>query len=314
MQQGVLAGDRRALSKAITLLESQNPAHRSLARELLEGILPFSGKSKRIGISGVPGVGKSTLIEALGMLLLEGNLSQAPQKIAVLAVDPSSSRTGGSILGDKTRMQQLANHSQVFVRPSPAAGSLGGVARRTLECILACEAAGFDLIIVETVGVGQSETAVAQMTDLFMLLTLPNAGDELQGIKRGIMELADLVVVHKADLEFTATQRASAELTAALTLLTPHDAPWRPRVLQASGQKATGLLELWQTCLEYFDTLGTAKLAQKRQNQQQFWFENLLREQLWERFSLEQGVLLELQRSRVGAGEISAFLAVEELF
>lgn len=314
MQQGVLAGDRRALSKAITLLESQNPAHRSLARELLEGILPFAGKSKRIGISGVPGVGKSTLIEALGMLLLEGNLSQAPQKIAVLAVDPSSSRTGGSILGDKTRMQQLANHSQVFVRPSPAAGSLGGVARRTLECILACEAAGFDLIIVETVGVGQSETAVAQMTDLFMLLTLPNAGDELQGIKRGIMELADLVVVHKADLEFTATQRASAELTAALTLLTPHDAPWRPRVLQASGQKATGLLELWQTCLEYFDTLGTAKLAQKRQNQQQFWFENLLREQLWERFSLEQGVLLELQRSRVGAGEISAFLAVEELF
>jgi LAO/AO transport system kinase len=315
--EGLLAGDRRALSKAITLLESQNPLHRPLARELLEGMLPFSGRSKRIGISGIPGVGKSTLIEALGMLLLEGDLggsvSQAPQNIAILAVDPSSSRTGGSILGDKTRMQQLANHPRVYVRPSPAAGSLGGVARRTLECILACEAAGFDLIIIETVGVGQSETTVAQMSDLFMLLTLPHAGDELQGIKRGIMELADVVVVHKADLDFTATQRATAELTSALSLLTPHEAAWRPKVLQVSSKMGTGLLELWQAFLQYLELLGPAGLQHKRQSQQRFWFENLLREHLWERFALERGTLLQLQAARVEAGEVSAFLAVEEL-
>ena len=210
---GVLSGDRRALAKAITLIESTRADHRALADALLDAALPSSGKSLRLGISGVPGVGKSTFIEAFGLFLIEQG-----HRVAVLAVDPSSSVSGGSILGDKTRMERLSVNDAAFIRPSPTSGALGGVAEHTREALLLCEAAGFDVVIVETVGVGQSETAVAGMTDLFVLLQLPNAGDDLQAIKRGVMELADLVVINKADLDDAAATRAQAQITSTLRI------------------------------------------------------------------------------------------------
>ena len=305
--QALLLGERRALAKVITLLESQNSGHQKQARALLEGLMPHSGKSVRVGISGVPGAGKSTFLEALGMHLLGQDY-----RVAVLAVDPSSSRTGGSLLGDKTRMPCLSVNSRAFVRPSPAAGSLGGTARRTFESILACEAAGFNVVLVETVGVGQSETAVANMTDFLLLLTLPNAGDELQGIKRGIMERADVVVVNKADLNEADTRRAQAELESALGLLTPHDALWRPRVLSTSALSGAGIPEVWKAVLEYVHVLGEGVMA-KRQAQSVAWFENLLREQVWNRFLLEHPLELEVALNRLKLGMISAPRAVEEL-
>ena len=303
----LLEGNRRALAKVITLLESQNPGHQERAARVLEHLLPHSGKSIRVGISGAPGVGKSTFLEVLGM-----HLVKLGHKVAVLAVDPSSSRTGGSLLGDKTRMQTLSVNPRAFVRPSPASGSLGGTARRSFESLLACEAAGFDVVLVETVGVGQSETAVASMTDIFVLLTLPNAGDELQGIKRGIMELVDVVVVNKADLDSGSTRRAQSELESALSLLTPTQAPWRPRVLTSSAQEGTGIVEVWDTVLEYRGVLGDG-ILEHRQKQSAVWFENLLKEQVWNRFLLENQPQMGRMLERVQKGDLTAPRAVEEL-
>ncbi|GAA4015113.1 methylmalonyl Co-A mutase-associated GTPase MeaB [Deinococcus rubellus] len=271
----LLSGSRRALARAITLAESSRPEHVREAQRLLAELLPYTGRSVRVGLTGVPGVGKSSFIEALGLRLAgEGH------KVAVLAVDPSSQRTGGSIMGDKTRMPGLTVHPGAFIRPSPSGGALGGVARRTREAALLCEAAGHDIILIETVGVGQSETQVAAMTDVFVLLTLPNAGDELQGLKRGIMELADICVVHKADLDAAATRRAQSELTSALHLLTPRSASWQPRVLAASSLTGAGLPELWaavQACVA-----DETRVRARRQSQLGSWFEELLREAAWQ--------------------------------
>ncbi|PYE53327.1 methylmalonyl Co-A mutase-associated GTPase MeaB [Deinococcus yavapaiensis] len=271
-------GTRRALAKAITLVESARPEHEREAQALLAQVLPFTGRSIRVGLSGVPGVGKSTFIEALGLTLVAQG-----HKVAVLAVDPSSNRTGGSIMGDKTRMERLSVHPNAFIRPSPSGGTLGGVARRTREALMLCEAAGYDVILVETVGVGQSETAVASMTDLFVLLTLPNAGDELQGIKRGIMELADIVVVNKADADPGGANRTTTDVRNALRLLTPHGAAWQPKVLQASATTGQGVDDVWKSVLAYRAALGSA-LHAKRRVQTLRWFDDLLREEVWHAF------------------------------
>lgn len=278
--QGPGLEQRRALAKTITLLESTRQDHRLQADELLNALLPHPGRSFRLGISGVPGVGKSTFIEALGLFLIERG-----HRVAVLAVDPSSSVSGGSILGDKTRMERLSVDTRAFIRPSPAAGNLGGVTEKTREALLVCEAAGFDVVIVETVGVGQSETSVAGMTDMFCLLQLPNAGDDLQAIKKGVMELADLVVINKADLDAAAATRAQAQITSALRLLglhgrddrAHHDATlWQPQVLQLSALQGHGLEDFW-AAVTRFRELQTAsgRLATRRREQDQAW--------MWER-------------------------------
>ncbi len=246
LMDGVLRRERRALAKTITLLESTRADHRARADALLNALLPSTGQAIRLGISGVPGVGKSTFIEALGLHLIgQGH------RVAVLAVDPSSSLSGGSILGDKTRMEQLSVNEAAYIRPSPSGGTLGGVAEKTREAMLVCEAAGHDVVIVETVGVGQSETAVASMTDMFVLLQLPNAGDDLQAIKKGVMELADLVVINKADLDPDAATRARAQITSALRVFNFHGNPahaaerWQPQVMQLSALKSQGIADFW---------------------------------------------------------------------
>jgi len=268
LANGVLAGDRRVLAQAITLVESTRADHRAQAEDLLEQVLPKSGGAIRLGISGSPGVGKSTFIEALGLFLIE-----AGHRVAVLAVDPSSQRSKGSILGDKTRMQDLARAEAAFIRPSPAGGTLGGVARRTREAVLVCEAAGFDVVIVETVGVGQSETAVADMVDMFLLLLQPGAGDELQGFKRGIIELADLFVVTKADGDLAdAAARAAAAYHGALQFLRPVNPRWRPPVLSCSSVSGAGVAEVWAAVVRYQDTMSAAgDLAAKRATQARAW-------------------------------------------
>jgi LAO/AO transport system kinase len=261
---------RRAIAKAITLLESTRADHRGQADDLLHALMPHAGKSLRLGISGVPGVGKSTFIEALGLYLVERG-----HRVAVLTIDPSSSVSGGSILGDKTRMEKLSVHERAFIRPSPAAGNLGGVAEKTREAMLVCEAAGSDVVIVETVGVGQSETAVAGMTDLFVLMQLPNAGDDLQAIKKGVMELADLVVINKADLDAAAATRARAQITSAMRWLGPH-AHSVQQVLQLSALHGSGLEEFWRTALAFRDEqLGSGRFAERRHAQDEAW--------MWER-------------------------------
>jgi LAO/AO transport system kinase len=268
LAEGVLAGDRRVLAQAITLVESTRGDHRGDAEALLERILPQSGGAVRLGISGVPGVGKSTFIEAFGLHLIESG-----HRVAVLAVDPSSQRSRGSILGDKTRMEELARAEAAFIRPSPAGGTLGGVARRTREAMLVCEAAGFDVVIVETVGVGQSETAVADMVDAFVLLLQPGAGDELQGFKKGIMEIADIMVVNKADGELEAAAgRAAAEYQSALQLLRPTSPNWHPPVLQCSALTGRSIAEVWRTVGRFRDTLGASgEIEAKRAAQARAW-------------------------------------------
>ena len=277
---GVLARQLRPLAKTITLIESLREDHRGRAHKVLEALLPHTGGAMRVGISGVPGVGKSTFIEGLGLYLIEQGL-----RVAVLAVDPSSSVTGGSILGDKTRMELLSQNPAAFIRPSPSACSLGGVAEKTRESMLVCEAAGFDVIIIETVGVGQSETAVAGMTDIFCLLQLPNAGDDLQAIKKGVMELADLVVINKADLDANAATRAQAQITSSLRLLGLHGNPdnahhneavWHPQVIQLSALQGTGVAAFWAKVHD-FQTLQLAngKQGARRQSQALAW--------MWER-------------------------------
>jgi GTPase len=268
LAQRVLSHDRRALARAITLIESRRPDHQEQAEQLLGRLLPATGSAIRLGISGTPGAGKSTFIEAFGAhVIAEGH------RIAVLAVDPSSRRTGGSILGDKTRMQRLAKAPEAFIRPSPAGATLGGVTRRTREAALACEAAGFDVTLIETVGVGQSESAVADMVDAFLLLLAPGAGDELQGIKRGVIELADLVLINKADGELlAAARRARADYQAALHLLTSPTPGWTPEVLTCSALAGTGIDQVWQAVGRQRRALEAAgELAAKRQRQIRSW-------------------------------------------
>ena len=308
---GLRAGNRRALAKAITLVESTRAEARESAQKLLEAALPHTGRSMRIGISGVPGVGKSTFIEALGMYLIERG-----HRVAVLAVDPSSTVHGGSILGDKTRMELLSQRIEAFIRPSPSSGSLGGVAEHTREALLLCEAAGYDIIIIETVGVGQSETAVAGMTDAFVLLQLPNAGDELQAIKKGIMELADLVVFNKADIDPTAAQMAAAQMRSALSMLRPASANWQPPVLTLSALKKDGLAEFWQVIEKFRSTLAASgEFEARRRHQALAWMWQQIDSGLRQRFREHPAVksaLAELSVS-VEAGSTTPAAAAQRL-
>ena len=278
LAQDVLANNRRAIAKAITLIESTRADHRMRADALLDTLLPHTGKALRLGISGVPGVGKSTFIEALGLMLIERG-----HRVAVLTIDPSSSVSGGSILGDKTRMEQLSTHEAAYIRPSPSSGTLGGVAEKTREAMLVFEAAGYSVVIVETVGVGQSEIAVASMTDMFVLMQLPNAGDDLQAIKRGVMELADLVLINKADLDANAAARAEAQITGALRLLGEHpsDDRWSARVLQLSALKSQGIDVFWQN-VERFVQLRRAsgEFDTRRQQQGMAWMWDIIQSTL----------------------------------
>ena len=264
---GVLAGQRRALAKTITLLESTRIDHQQRAQKLIATLLPSTGRAIRVGISGVPGAGKSTFIEALGNWLID-----AGHRLAVLAVDPSSSISGGSILGDKTRMESLCQRAEAFIRPSPSAGSLGGVAAKTREAMLACEAAGYDVILVETVGVGQSETTVAGMVDIFVLLQLPNAGDDLQAIKKGIVEIADLVAINKIDIDPRAAAVARSQWRQALHMVRPISPNWQPPVIGVSALKKDGVAEFWQEIERYRDIMqSTGEFAEKRQKQALNW-------------------------------------------
>ena len=275
--EGVLAGDRAILGRAITLVESNSPRHLHQAQQLLLRLLPHAGGAHRVGISGVPGAGKSTFIEAVGCWLCDQE-----HRVAVLAVDPSSRVSGGSILGDKTRMHGLATHPSAFVRPSPSSGSLGGVGRKTRETMIVCEAAGYDIVMVETVGVGQSEVLVSDMVDFFLVMMIAGAGDELQGIKRGILELADLVAVNKADGDnLVRAQRARQELETAAHFLQPVSPHWKPPVLCVSALEGTGLPELWQQVQEHRRVLDShGELAVKRQRQQLRWVWAMVEEQL----------------------------------
>jgi LAO/AO transport system kinase len=321
---GLLQGDapvqRRAMAKAITLLESTRSDHRVQADELLTAMLPHTGRSFRLGISGVPGVGKSTFIEALGLSLIGHG-----HRVAVLAVDPSSSVSGGSILGDKTRMEHLSVHPQAYIRPSPSSGTLGGVAEKTRESMMVCEAAGYDVVIVETVGVGQSETAVANMTDMFCVLQLPNAGDDLQAIKKGVMELADLVVINKADIDADAATRAEAQITSALRLLGLHGNPdhvhhdatlWHPRVVKISALLGQGVDAFW-AAVSQFKTLQTdnGHLAQRRQQQALAWMWERIDAGLKQRFRQHADVkaLLPSVMAQVSAGQLPASTAARQL-
>jgi LAO/AO transport system kinase len=312
LARDLLAGNRAALARAVTLVESRNPAHRADARRLIEMVAPRSGHAVRVGVTGVPGVGKSTTIEALGT-----NLTRAGHRVAVLAVDPSSSRTGGSILGDKTRMPQLASDPNAYIRPSPSSGTLGGVGARTRETMILCEAAGFDVILVETVGVGQSETAVADLTDFFLVLMLPGAGDELQGIKKGIVELADMIVVNKADgANADRARAAAAEYRAALHILSPASSLWSPPVLTVSGLENQGLDEVWARILDHrakFEAKG--ELARKRRAQDVKWIWAMVQDRLHDKLRSDPCVrelVPDLER-RVMAGEISPGAAADEI-
>ncbi len=311
--EGVLSGDRRSLSKAITLIESVLPRHQDNARALVDVLLPYSGNSIRLGVTGVPGVGKSTFIESLGLELTARN-----HKVAVLAVDPSSRRSGGSILGDKTRMTHLSAHPNAFIRPSPSAGTLGGVAARTRETMIVCEAAGFDVVVVETVGVGQSETAVASMVDFFLLLMLAGAGDELQGIKRGIMELADAIAINKADGDNVEhASKARKDYENALHYLAPSSAVWRPVVHTVSSVENIGIGDVWNSVLEHrkrFESAG--ELSVKRQRQALDWMRDMVAEELKRQFLGNVGVkslLPELEQA-VASGMLSPGSAVKKLF
>ena len=298
LAQRLQAGERRALAKAITLIESTRADHREQADALLTGLMPATGRALRLGISGVPGVGKSTFIEALGLFLIERG-----HRVAVLAVDPSSTVSGGSILGDKTRMERLSMDERAYIRPSPSSGTLGGVAEKTREAVLLCEAAGYDVVIVETVGVGQSETAVAGMTDLYLLLQLPNAGDDLQAIKKGVMELADLVVINKADLDAAAAMRAQAQITSALRLLPTH-AQTVQRVLQVSALKAAGIAALWDavTALRT-EREASGAWAAKRRDQSLAWMWERIQAGLRQAFVAHPAVQAQLESATAAVRE-----------
>ncbi|MEO0323966.1 MAG: methylmalonyl Co-A mutase-associated GTPase MeaB [Myxococcota bacterium] len=305
---GVRAGDRALLARAITLVESALPAHATLAQEVLGQLLPDTGGALRIGISGVPGVGKSTFIDAFGTLLTE-----AGHRVAVLAVDPTSSVSGGSILGDKTRMQRLARDARAYIRPSPTSGSLGGVARKSRETLLLCEAAGFDVVLVETVGVGQSETVVSEMVDFYLVLMLAGAGDELQGIKRGILEVADMLAINKADGDnVLAAERAKRDYAAALHLMRGARAGWQPPVQTCSGRSGEGLAEIWAEMLRYREEETRAgRFAARREDQQVRWLWSLVDEGVKSRLrgSPEQRARLAALEAAVRSGETTAVAA-----
>ncbi|MET9690307.1 methylmalonyl Co-A mutase-associated GTPase MeaB [Streptomyces sp. NPDC006514] len=310
--KGVLDGKRAFIARAITLVESTLPAHRVLAQGLLTELLPHTGRARRIGISGVPGVGKSTFIDAFGTML-----TGLGHRVAVLAVDPSSTRTGGSILGDKTRMERLSVDPAAFVRPSPSAGTLGGVAKATRESMIVMEAAGYDVVLVETVGVGQSETTVAGMVDSFLLLSLARTGDQLQGIKKGVLELADVLAVNKADGPHERDAKAAArELSGALRLMHPVDAAWTPPVLTCSARESTGLDEVWSR-LEQHRTLLDAggRLAAKRAAQQVEWTWSMVRDELLERLRADPAVreLAPTLEAAVRAGSVTPTSAADRI-
>ena len=312
LAESLRKGDRRALARAITLIESTRPDHRVAASELLEALMPHTGNSVRIGISGAPGVGKSTFIEALGNHVIE-----AGHRVAILAVDPSSAISGGSILGDKTRMEMLSRRDEAYIRPSPAGTTLGGVTRRSRETLLLCEASGFDVIIVETVGVGQSETKVADMTDMFVLLLQPGGGDELQGIKRGIMELADLVLVNKSDgdLKSLATQAAS-EYRAALHLLRPRTADWTVEVQTCSALENTGVGEAWDIMSRYQETLVSGNLRDSRRAEQSLsWLWSEVQDRLLADFHADPEVRIHIPdlEAAVSSGALPAGKAAQRL-
>ncbi|SRR5258706_11076270 len=308
----VLSGDRRALARAITLVESQRADHRAAAESLLEHLLPASGQAIRLGISGPPGVGKSTFIEAFGQFAIAQG-----RQLAVLAIDPSSRVSGGSILGDKTRMAELSRNPDAFIRPSPAGLALGGVARRTREALLVCEAAGFDLVIIETVGVGQSETTVAELVDMFLLLLLPSGGDDLQGIKRGIMELADLVIVNKADGDLVAAaQRTAADYTNALRLMHPLHRAWTPEVVQCSALREQGLETVWHKVLDFDRRMAASgELQARRRDQARVWLWRELSDSLVDLLKARPGIAERLQEleQRVMEGKTTPGAAARDL-
>ena len=309
---GILAGDITILSQAITLVESNNPEHYAQAQQIIERCLPHAGKSVRIGITGVPGAGKSTFIEAVG-----GMVASLRHKLAVLAIDPSSERSGGSILGDKTRMESICNNPDIFIRPSPSAGSLGGVARKTRETVVLCEAAGFDVVFIETVGVGQSETAVHSMVDLFMLLQISGAGDELQGIKRGIMEMADMMVITKSDGEnIHKASLAKAQYESALRLFPMPESERRPKVYTCSAVAQTGLEEVWKGVEEYLDHIeANGYLRHNRNRQNKYWMYESIDEVLRSSFYHDPRIEESIgdYEQRVLDDKISSFIAAKEL-
>ncbi|GJM00603.1 MAG: ATPase/protein kinase [Methyloligella sp.] len=311
-ETGILAGNRTVLARAITLVESQKSEHGKKAQELLLKLLPQSGKALRVGITGVPGVGKSTTIEALGLYL-----TSIGKKVAVLAVDPSSSITGGSILGDKTRMQNLSVEPNAFIRPSPTSGTLGGVTKKTRETMALCEAAGFDVILIETVGVGQSETAVAEMVDFFLCLMLPGAGDELQGIKKGILEIADMIAVNKADGENEMrAKQAASEYRAALHILTPQSKNWSPPVITISGLTGQGLDHLWENIEAHRTALSASgEFEERRNNQAATWMREMVEARLLARLSENDEIiqLIETCEADVRSGTLTATLAADKI-
>lgn len=312
LADAIRSGDRSALARAITLVESTRPDHRERAQELLLELMPESGSAMHVGITGVPGVGKSTTIEALGLHLIDQG-----HRVAVLAVDPSSTRTGGSILGDKTRMAKLAVHPNAYIRPSPTSGTLGGVAKATRETIVLLEAAGYDVVLVETVGVGQSEVTVANMVDTFVFLTLARTGDQLQGIKKGVLELADIVVVNKADGEHEVEAKSAArELTGAIRLIYPRETLWRPPVLTMSALTGSGLSELWDTVLKHRGVLTEAgEFEARRRAQQVEWTWSMVRDTVLDRVLSSPGVRAirnDVER-QVRDGELTPALAAQRI-
>jgi LAO/AO transport system kinase len=308
----IRAGERALLARAITLVESRRADDQKAARALIQELLPQTGGAMRVGITGVPGVGKSTTIDTLGMFLTERG-----HKVAVLAVDPSSTRSGGSILADKTRMPRLAADPLAFIRPSPASGTLGGVAAKTRECLLLCEAAGHDVVLVETIGTGQSETAVADMTDFFLVLMLPGAGDELQGLKKGVIELADMLAINKADGDNVArAQAAAAEYRAALHIVGSRSPHWSPPVTTYSALTGNGVAELWATILDHRERMTAAgEHAARRRAQQVKWMRVMLEERVLSRLTSEPGLAAKLRKTEaaVAEGRLSPAVAVDEI-